>query len=91
MPVRSFTNPGTFFEPETIALMSEAYEAACEVLHDVDQLDAAREVIARRVIVAASMGERNPDRLQTKALAGLLATENCARKPQSRATPRRII
>jgi hypothetical protein len=71
MPVRSFTNPGSFFEPETVALMSEALEAACKVLGGFDQLDAAREVIARRVIVAASMGERDPDRLQARALAGL--------------------
>lgn len=74
MPVRSFTNPGAFFEPETVALMSDAFEAACKALHDFGQLDAAREVIARRVIVAASMGERNPDRLQIKALAGLQIT-----------------
>jgi hypothetical protein len=30
MPIRS--KPGVFFEPEVIALMSEAFEASCKVL-----------------------------------------------------------
>jgi hypothetical protein len=32
MPIRSFANPGVFFEPDVIGLMSEALEAACKVL-----------------------------------------------------------
>jgi hypothetical protein len=34
MPIRSFIGHGVF-EPEEIATMTEAFEAACEVIHDV--------------------------------------------------------
>jgi hypothetical protein len=62
MPIRSSLNQGVFFEPEMIALMSEAFEAACKMLHDADQQEAMREVIARRIIAAARFGERDPAR-----------------------------
>ena len=68
MPIRSSVNPGVFFEPEAIAVMSEALEAACEVLHDVGQPDV--EAIAGRIIAAATLGERDPVRLRAAALAG---------------------
>jgi hypothetical protein len=70
MPVRSLLNPGVFFEPEVIALMSEAFEAACKVLRDAGKHEAVREVIAGRIIAAASIGERDPVRLRAAALAG---------------------
>jgi hypothetical protein len=59
-----------FFEPEAIAAMSEALEAACEVLHDVGQPDVVREEVARRIIAAATFGERDPACLRAAALAG---------------------
>ena len=70
MPIRSFANPGVFFEPGVIGLMSEALEAACKALRDAGQHEAVREVIARRIIAAASIGERDPVRLCAAALAG---------------------
>jgi hypothetical protein len=70
MPVRSLLNPGVFFEPEVIALMSEAFEAACKVLRDSGTHEIVREVIARRIIAAASLGERDPVRLRAAAFAG---------------------
>ena len=70
MPIRSLLNPGVFFEPEVIALMSEAFEAACKVLRDVGKHKVVREVIARRIMAAASLGERDPVRLRAAALAG---------------------
>jgi hypothetical protein len=69
MPVDSFVVPGVF-EPETIAAMSEAFEAACEVIHEVSQPNVVREIIAGRIIAAARFGERDPVRLQAAALAG---------------------
>jgi hypothetical protein len=63
MPIRSLLNPGVFFEPEVIALMSEAFEAACNVLRDARKHEVVREVIAGRIIAAASLGERDPVRL----------------------------
>jgi hypothetical protein len=67
MPIRSSISPGAF-EPEAIAAMTEAFEAACD-LHDAGQHEVVREVIARRIIIAARFGERDPVRLRTTALA----------------------
>ena len=69
MPIRSFIGHGVF-EPEEIATMTEAFEVACEVIHDVGQPKVAREVIAGRIIAAARFGERDPVRLRAAALAG---------------------
>ncbi len=69
MPIRSSLNRGVFFEPEEIALMSEAFEAACGALHDADKPQVVRELVARRIIAAARFGERDPVRLRAAALA----------------------
>jgi len=64
-PLRS----GGAFGPEVIAAMCEALEAVCmELGDDIGQSEAAREVIARRIIAAAKLGERNSVRLQAAAL-----------------------
>ena len=68
MPIRS--NPGVFFKPEVIGLMSEAFEAACKALRDAGEPQIVREAIAGRIIAAASIGERDPVRLRAAALAG---------------------
>ena len=57
------------FGPETIGVMSEAFEAACKELDEAGQPRVAREVIAGRIIAAARIGERDPVRLQAAALA----------------------
>lgn len=69
MPTHSFMVPGAF-EPEAVAAMSEAFEAACEVLQDAGQPEVVREMIAKRIIAAATIGEREPVRLRAAALAG---------------------
>jgi hypothetical protein len=64
-PLRS----GGAFGPEVIAAMCEALEAACKELgHNIGQSEAAREVMARRIIAPAKLGERDPVRLQAAAL-----------------------
>src|SRR6266436_6180563 len=63
MPIGPFMVPGVF-EPESIAAMGEAFEAACEVLHEAGQPEVVREVIAKRIIAAATTGERDPVRLR---------------------------
>ena len=68
MSIRSFMQPGAF-EPEAIAVMSEAFEAALKELEDTG--DVMREVIAIRIIAEATLGERDPVRLREAALAGL--------------------
>jgi hypothetical protein len=69
MSIHSFAKPGAF-EPETIALMSEAFDAACQELQDTGQPQIVLEVIAERIIAAASVGERDPVRLRKAALVG---------------------
>jgi hypothetical protein len=72
-PSRVGQNPslwsGGAFGPEVIAAMCEALEAACKELgDDIDQSETAREVMARRIITAAKLGDRDPVRLQAAAL-----------------------
>jgi hypothetical protein len=63
MPLRLFIEPGAF-DPEALAAMCEAFDAACEN----GQPEVAREVIANRIIAAARLGERDPARLVEAAL-----------------------
>jgi hypothetical protein len=65
MPIRPFIQSGAF-EPEVVAAMSEAFEAACN-----KQPNLARGLIANRIIAAAKLGERDPVRLQEAALGKL--------------------
>jgi hypothetical protein len=67
MSTHSFLPPGVF-EPEAVAAMSEAFEAACEVLQDTGEPQALREIIAKRIVAAATVGERDPVRLLAAAL-----------------------
>ena len=59
------------FEPEVIALMGEAVDAACVELPISDQSDDVRELIAMLIIAAAFRGEIDPIRLRTFALSEL--------------------
>jgi hypothetical protein len=68
MPIRPFIQAGAF-DPEAIAAMSEAFEAACKELDEAGQPKVAPEVIAGRIIAAAKLGERDPVRLREAALA----------------------
>jgi hypothetical protein len=63
MPIQ----PGAF-GPEAIAAMGDAFDAACKELGNIGQPEVAREVIARRIIAAATFGERDPIRLRKAAL-----------------------
>ncbi len=69
MKHRSFMQPGTF-DPRAVAAMSEAFEAACKEIEiqGTDQAEAKHEIIARRIMAAAILGERDPVRLREAAL-----------------------
>jgi hypothetical protein len=67
MPIRSFVEPGAF-DPEAIAAMSEALEAAVKELQGTGEPEVVRERIATRIIGAARLGERDPARLLEAAL-----------------------
>ena len=58
-------------EPETVDILTRAYEKARRSLHDKGQPNIVQEVIARRIIAAAQSGERDPDKLCEAALIAL--------------------
>ncbi len=61
------------FEPEATAAMGEAFEAACNQLHDAGKADVVRKLLAERIIAAASRGELDPIRLRTAALSWIIS------------------
>jgi hypothetical protein len=67
MPVHPFGA----FDPEALAAMVGALDAAFEQLQGTGEPDVVRERIANRIITAARLGERDPARLLEAALRGL--------------------
>ena len=63
---RSF---GTTYDPDTVRVMSEAYDAAVKALRDRGQPLVVQEVIAKRTMELAGLGERDPERLAQTLLA----------------------
>ena len=59
------------FEPEAIERMTTAYEQALKVLQLTDRQDPITELVARKIIAFAEMGETDPDRLCQRALNAL--------------------
>jgi hypothetical protein len=70
MPITPFLN-GEHFDSETTRIMGVAFEAARASLHLSDVSDRFVEVVAKKIIELAKAGERNPDLLCERALAGL--------------------
>jgi hypothetical protein len=62
---------GTVFDDQTTLVMGEAFDSACKELHDKGQPKIVYEVIAKRILDAAKMGERDPVRLRNIGLAAL--------------------
>jgi hypothetical protein len=64
MPITPFLDgDGSAFDPETKRIMGVAFEQVRVALGLVDRGDLANEVVAKRIIVLAKAGERNPDLL----------------------------
>jgi hypothetical protein len=59
------------FDSETIALIKRAFEDACSRVPPRQQI--ARSVLAERILKAAANGERDPVRLRTRALIGIVS------------------
>jgi hypothetical protein len=59
------------FEPEAIERMTAAYEDALKVLGLTDREDPLTELVARKIIALAEVGETDPDRLCQRALQAL--------------------
>ena len=61
---------GAAFEPETIALLIQAYDAAV-MLVGRDQPPLVLETIAKRILEIAGRGERDPKKMVEYAMRGL--------------------
>jgi hypothetical protein len=59
------------FDPEATGILVEAYEKACQSLHEIGEPGVVRELIAKRIIEDARKGERDPIRLCDRALKTL--------------------
>lgn len=59
------------FDPQTVELLTAAYEQACIALRDMGQPEIVQQIIAQRIIAAATRGERDPDKLCESALSAL--------------------
>jgi hypothetical protein len=59
------------FDPEATAAMTAAYGKACQSMHDWEQPEILKDIIAKRIIDIAADGERDPDRICERALRSL--------------------
>jgi hypothetical protein len=60
VPIRPFLPGGHSFDPEDIAKMSAAFEAALRKLGLADRSDPAATAVAKLIIEFAKAGERDP-------------------------------
>jgi hypothetical protein len=66
---------GIVFDPETIELLRESLEGAWSRLAPAQRARTSRTTLAERILTAAVNGERDPIRLQARALIGLAPSE----------------
>jgi hypothetical protein len=59
------------FDPETIRVMTAAYESARERLGLVDRSDPLTQLVAKKVIEIAQTGVRDPDQLCERVIAAI--------------------
>jgi hypothetical protein len=59
MPFRSLIHDANF-DPEAIEAMSAAYDCACSALDLVGRSDPLTTTVAKKIVEAASRGERDP-------------------------------
>ena len=57
-----------FFDDDTTLAMGAAFDRACSSLGRSARHDSARELIAKRIIEAATKGERDPVRLHSQVI-----------------------
>jgi hypothetical protein len=70
MPLSRFLQ-GRTFGPDEIAVMTKAFEGALRALDLVDRTDPAADMVAKKVIELANLGERDPVRLCDRAVEAL--------------------
>lgn len=70
MPIRSYLDDHSAFEPEVIAAMSKALEETCKALH-INGHAQDRETIAARIIALARKGVVDTKALTNRVVADL--------------------
>jgi hypothetical protein len=75
------------FDDQAMRAMGEAYDRACDSLGTFGAAVTVREIMAKRIIEAAKMGERDPSRLYRHALNELGVNETTATQLAARAKP----
>lgn len=68
--MKSTSADNVFFDDQATHAMGAAFDEACSLLTRFANTDAVRDLIARRIIEAAKTGERDQDRLRSRALFG---------------------
>jgi hypothetical protein len=58
--ILQFLKPGAVFDANATRGMGEAFDTACASLHDRGQPKIVQQIIAEKIIEAASEGERDP-------------------------------
>ena len=69
MPIRSMLEGSNVFSPEDVAVITAAFEDSLRALGFVDRSDPVVTMVAKRIIAAASAGERDPIRLRESVVA----------------------
>jgi hypothetical protein len=69
MPIRAFL-AGKTFDPETPAILNEAFQGACADLAVTENTPHARETVAKTVLELAD-GQRDPELIRQAAVAML--------------------
>jgi len=62
---------GAGFGPEAVNAMTTAFEDALRELKLTDRADPLTEIVARKIIEAGELGERDPERLREIALRSI--------------------
>ena len=70
MPIRRFIGDVSF-NPETVHAMTMAFDDALKELCLADRNDPLAEMLAKKIIEIAGLGERDPKRLRELALKAI--------------------
>jgi len=86
MNIHSFIKDVSF-DDQAMRTMGEAYDRACGSLGPFGASVTVREIMAKRIVEAAKMGERDPSRLYRHALNELGIDETTATQLAAWAKP----
>ena len=67
----STTHDDAVFDPETLELLKGCLDSAWSRLEPAQQARTSKVALAERILKAAADGERDPIRLQARALSGI--------------------